>query len=89
MKTPPSPAPAAPDAEKPRTVCVYRGMQIQDCRDRIQVVTDGTWPAGARAGLRVEGFRKRSDTTWDAPSSPMSIAAARAIGNIFFGEEQP
>lgn len=86
--SPPSKAPAPPDAEKPRTVCRYLGMQICDARDRIQVVIDGEPPRGVRWSLRNEGFSRRSNGIWEAPHTPMSIMAARAIGSEFFGNEQ-
>jgi hypothetical protein len=83
-----SPAPAAPDADKPRLVCRYRGLQILDARENILVVIVGEPPVGARGGLRHEGFRRDSNSTWSAPATPMAILAAQAIGTIFFSEQE-
>lgn len=76
------------NSNKPRPVVSYKGMQIWDARERIQIVIAGKIPLGAGFCLRTEGFTRRSKTTWDAPHSPMSIAAAQAIGNAFFQQEQ-
>lgn len=73
--------------QTPRTVCQYRGMQIRDARETIQVVIDGEIPRGVRWSLRNEGFTRQSDTMWEAPATPMSIAAAQAIGGAFFEKE--
>lgn len=86
--SPPSPAPSPPDAQKPRIVCKYSGMNILDCRERIQIVIEGAIPRGAGFCLRNEGFTRCSKSTWDAPATPMSIATAQAIGNAFFQQEQ-
>jgi len=88
VKTPSSPAPMPPDADKPREVCRYRNMQILDCRERIQVVITGEPPRGVRWTLKNEGFNRRNNTTWEAPNTPITIMAAQAIGSTFFEEQE-
>lgn len=73
--------------KKPMTVVKYKNMQIQDSRDRIQVVIEGDLPLGAGAGLRHEGFRRKAANTWEAPATPQNYMAAQAIGTEFFGKE--
>jgi hypothetical protein len=88
VKTPSSPAPASPDAEKPKLQFQYRGMQIFDARERVVIVIEGEQPCGLGAGLRAEGFRRRSRTTWEAPANPRNYMAAQVIGQTFFTSEQ-
>ena len=90
-RTPPmaSPAPPPPDAEKPRVVCRYRGMNICDARERVQIVIEGAPPRGMAGSLQVEGFRRINSHTWEAPANPMNYATAQAIGTAFFEKETP
>lgn len=78
-----------PDADKPRLVAQYQGLQIFDARDRIQVVITGEPPRGVRWTLKNEGFTRRDNATWEAPNTPMSVMAAQAIGSTFFEQETP
>ena len=83
----PSPAPPPPEAEKPRLVCRYQGMQIFNARDRIVVVLSEDPPHGIRGGLKVEGFQRQADGSWAKPHSVMAIMEARAVGSAFCGDE--
>lgn len=83
----PCPPPAIPpEADKPRIVCRYRGMQVLDAREHVLVVIEGEQPCGVGAGLRAEGFRRRSSNSWEAPANPQNYMAAQVIGRTYFGE---
>lgn len=86
--SPSSPAPKPADADKPRVVCRYRGMQVLDARDRVLVVIEGDHPCGLGAGLRAEGFRRRSRNIWEAPANPQNYMAAQVIGRTYFEEQE-
>lgn len=82
-----SPAPPPPDGDRPRIVAKYRGMNVLDDRQSVLIQIDGDLPPGAGAGLRVEGFRRRSSNTWEAPANPQNYMAAQVIGSTFFSGE--
>jgi hypothetical protein len=75
--------------DAPRLVARYRGMNILDARDRIQVEITGKIPVEVHGWFRVQGFSRCGNRIWDAPHNTQSIAAAQAIGTTFFSEETP
>lgn len=79
-----------PDADKPRVVVDYGGMQILDARENIRVVLKGKPPRGVRWCLKDAGFRpSERETVWNRPASPDAIFQAQNIGNTFFAQETP
>lgn len=82
---PSQPLPA--EADKPRCVVDYGGMQIWDRREQIRVVLVQPAPLGITGCLRREGFTRRGEGIWDAPHNPMSITTAQAIGSAFFEKD--
>lgn len=79
-----SPAPPPPDADKPRVVVEYSGMQILNCREHVQVLLGSNPPRGIRGSLRIEGFKENDRGIWEAALTPRNIMSAQAIGNTYF-----
>jgi len=63
-------------------------MQVFETRQHVLIEVAGDLPPGAGAGLRVEGFRRRSSNTWEAPANPQNYMAAQIIGSTFFSEKE-
>lgn len=76
--------PLPPEADKPRMVIDYGGLQIWDARHDIRVVLKGEPPRGVKGCLRVEGFRQVRDGVWTRPNTPDAIFTAQHIGATFF-----
>lgn len=77
------------EADKPRLVVDYGGLQIWDARENIRVVLKGKPPRGIRWCLKDAGFRpSERETVWNRPACPDAIMQAQSIGTIFFSEQE-
>lgn len=74
----------APEADKPRVVCDYSGVQIIDARHHVRVVFKGDPPKGARYCLKDAGFQATPDGAWQRPMSPDAVFQAQNIVALFF-----
>lgn len=78
-------------ASRPRVVCDFKGLQIRDSRDHIQLhFTTMPPPRGMRWCMKDAGFQSiENGETWIKPHSPMAIMDAQNLANTFFEQEKP
>lgn len=79
------------EADKPKVVIEYRGLQIRDARDHIQLhFTSMPPPRGVKWCMKDAGFKSSNGgRTWIKPNTPDAIFTAQSIGNTFFTQEKP
>jgi hypothetical protein len=78
-----------PEADKPRVVCRYKGAQIRDAREHVQIVFSVEPPRGVKGCLRIEGFQPTGpDGAWQRRHTPIAVIKAQAICNTFFQPEE-
>jgi len=75
-----------PDADKPRLVHDYGGMQLLDAREHLRVKLLGEPPKGVRWSLKDAGFKPMPGdaNTYYRLTNPQAIFAAQMIGATFF-----
>lgn len=79
---------ANPEADKPRLISAYSGMNILDARDHIRIVLTREPPKGVRYELKRAGFNPMpgDSATFFRTTNPQAIFDAQMIGATFFKE---
>lgn len=72
-------------ADQPRTVAKYRGVQLQDARERLLVVFTDPPKRGVRYCLHDLGFRALPNGDFDKPMSARAIFEAQGLFTEFYG----